>query len=108
MAKYCDVECVDTGGAVALRVRFSYGVPVAGWKSGRGYFKTTEHHSPTSSKHANGFANRGSGGWAPHQLLTAEEFEKEINTNIQDYEGSHSVASMLRYFRSVADEMIDK
>ena len=31
MAKYCDVECVDTGGAVALRVRFSYGVPVAGW-----------------------------------------------------------------------------
>ena len=78
MAKYCDVECVDTGGAVALRVRFSYGVPVAGWKSGRGYFKTTEHHSPTSSMHANGFANRGSGGWAPHQLLTAEEFEKEI------------------------------
>ena len=78
MAKYCDVECVDTGGAVALRVRFSYGVPVAAWKSGRGYFKTTEHHSPTSSKHANGFANRGSGGWATHQLLTAEECEKEI------------------------------
>ena len=40
--------------------------------------------------------------------VSPEEFEKEINTNLPDYEGSLSVASMLRYFRSIADEMIDK
>lgn len=78
MAKYCDVECIDSNGSVALKVRFSYGVPVAGWRSGRGYFKTTQHYSDTSSKHANGFAGRGSRGWQAGELLKADEFHKEI------------------------------
>jgi hypothetical protein len=37
-------------------VCFSYGVPVAAFIPGRGYVRSAEYHSTTSSKHANAYA----------------------------------------------------
>jgi len=37
-----------------------------------------------------------------------EEFESTMNKGMPEYEGSHSVASLLRYLQSMGDEMMDK
>jgi hypothetical protein len=37
-----------------------------------------------------------------------EEFEATMNKGMPAYEGSHSIASLLRYLRSMGDEMMDK
>ena len=39
-------------------VCYSYGVAVAGFQPGRGYFKTAEHYSVTTSRHANAYAGK--------------------------------------------------
>ena len=31
-----------------------------------------------------------------------------MDAGVPDYDGAHSIASMLRYFSSVTDEMMDK
>lgn len=41
-------------------VCFSYGVPVAAFLPGRGYVRTAERYSVTTSKHANGYAGKDS------------------------------------------------
>jgi len=41
-------------------------------------------------------------------MVRPEEFQKEMDAGVPDYDGSHSIASMLRYFSSVTDEMMDK
>lgn len=41
-------------------VLLSYGVPVAAFIPGRGYIRTDEHYSVTTSKHANGYAGKDS------------------------------------------------
>ena len=37
-----------------------------------------------------------------------EEFESTMNKGMPEYEGSHSVASLLRYLQSMGDEIMDK
>jgi len=37
-----------------------------------------------------------------------EEFEAVMNEGMPEYDGSHSIASLLRYLRSMADEMMEK
>lgn len=41
-------------------VCYSYAVPVACHIPGRGYIRSKEHHSVTTSKHANAYAGRDS------------------------------------------------
>lgn len=41
-------------------VLMSYGVPVAAFVPGRGYIRTAEKFSVTTSKHANGYAGKDS------------------------------------------------
>ncbi len=40
--------------------------------------------------------------------VSPEEFESTMNKGMPEYEGSHSVASLLRYLQSMGDEMMDK
>jgi len=37
-----------------------------------------------------------------------EEFERTMNLGMPAYEGSHSVASLIRYLRTVGDEVMEK
>jgi len=37
-----------------------------------------------------------------------ESFESAMNKGMPEYEGAHSIASLLRYLRSMGDEMMDK
>ncbi len=37
-----------------------------------------------------------------------EDFERSMNQGMPEYEGSHSVASLIRYLRSVGDEAVEK
>jgi hypothetical protein len=37
-----------------------------------------------------------------------DKFEAVMNEGMPEYDGSHSIASLLRYLRSMADEMMDK
>ena len=41
-------------------------------------------------------------------MVRPDEFQKEMDAGVPDYDGAHSIASMLRYFSSVTDEMMDK
>ena len=41
-------------------------------------------------------------------MVRPEEFQKEMDAGVPDYDGAHSIASLLRYVNSVTDEMIDK
>ena len=36
------------------------------------------------------------------------EFESAMNKGMPEYEGAHSIASLLRYLRSMGDEMMEK
>ena len=40
--------------------------------------------------------------------VSPEEFESTMNKGMPEYEGSHSVASLLRYLRTIADEAMQK
>lgn len=42
------------------------------------------------------------------QSVRPDEFQKEMDAGVPDYDGAHSIASLLRYVNSVADEMIEK
>lgn len=39
-------------------ILFSYGIPVAGFIPTQGYIRTDEHHSPTTSRHINGYVGQ--------------------------------------------------
>lgn len=55
-AAACYVVTLTDGRQVCL----SYGVPVAAHIPGRGYVRTDERYSVTTSKHANAFAGKDS------------------------------------------------
>ena len=40
--------------------------------------------------------------------VTPEDLESVMNSGMPEYEGAHSIASLLRYLRSMGDEMLDK
>ena len=40
--------------------------------------------------------------------VSPEEFESTMNKGMPEYEGSHSVASLLRYLQAMGDEIMDK
>ena len=42
------------------------------------------------------------------QSVRPDEFQKEMDAGVPDYDGAHSIASLLRYVNSVTDEMIEK
>ena len=42
------------------------------------------------------------------QMVKPEEFQKEMDAGVPEFDGAHSIASMLRYFSSVTDEMMEK
>jgi hypothetical protein len=37
-----------------------------------------------------------------------EEFEGVVNNGLPEYDGGHSIATLLRYLKSWSDEAIDK
>lgn len=43
-----------------------------------------------------------------YDSVRPEDFERTMNEGMPEYEGSHSVASLLRYLRNVAEEAMDK
>ena len=43
-----------------------------------------------------------------YDSVRPEDFERTMNKEKPEYEGSHSVASLLRYLRTVADEAMQK
>ena len=43
-----------------------------------------------------------------YDSVRPEDFERTMNEGMPEYEGSHSVASLLRYLRTVADEAMQK
>jgi hypothetical protein len=40
--------------------------------------------------------------------VTPEDLESVMNSGMPEYEGAHSLASLLRYLRSMGNEMLDK
>jgi len=42
------------------------------------------------------------------QMVKLEDFQKEMDAGVPELDGAHSIASMLRYFSSVTDEMMEK
>jgi len=40
--------------------------------------------------------------------VTPENLESVMNSGMPEYEGAHSIASLLRYLRSMGNEMLDK
>tara|TARA_R100001086_G_scaffold240551_2_gene166754 strand:- start:2869 stop:3078 length:210 start_codon:yes stop_codon:yes gene_type:complete len=42
------------------------------------------------------------------ESVRPEDLEKEMDTGVPDYEGTHSIVSLLRYLNSSADEIINK
>ncbi len=40
--------------------------------------------------------------------VTPEDLESVMNSGMPEYEGAHSIASLLRYLRSMGNEMFDK
>ncbi len=42
------------------------------------------------------------------QSVRPDELQKEMDAGVPDYDGAHSIASLLRYVNSMTDEMIDK
>jgi hypothetical protein len=43
-----------------------------------------------------------------YDSVDPEEFENTMNKGMPDYEGSHSIASLIRYLKSIAEEAMDK
>lgn len=42
------------------------------------------------------------------ESVRPDELQKEMDAGVPDYDGAHSIASLLRYVNSVTDEVIDK
>ena len=42
------------------------------------------------------------------QSVRPDELQKEMDAGVPDYDGAHSIASLLRYVNSVTDEIIEK
>ena len=42
------------------------------------------------------------------ESVRPDELQKEMDAGVPDYDGAHSIASLLRYVNSVTDEMIEK
>ena len=42
------------------------------------------------------------------QSVRPDELQKEMDAGVPDYDGAHSIASLLRYVNSVTDDMIEK
>ena len=40
--------------------------------------------------------------------VTPEDLESVMNSGMPEYDGAHSLASLLRYLRSMGNEMLDK
>ena len=40
--------------------------------------------------------------------VSPEAFEHAMSKGMPEYDGAHSIASLLRYLRSMGDEMMDK
>jgi len=40
--------------------------------------------------------------------VSPEDFERTMNEGMPEYEGSHSVASLLRYLKTMTDEIMQK
>jgi hypothetical protein len=40
--------------------------------------------------------------------VNPEEFEKTMNNGLPEYDGAHSIATLLRYVKSMSDEIIEK
>lgn len=62
-----------------VTVLFSYATPVAAHVQGIGFFRTTEHHSATTSKHINGWL-RAEGSGDSFQC-PPETFGQMLNPN---------------------------
>ena len=43
-----------------------------------------------------------------YDAVHPDDFEKTMNMGMPEYEGSHTVASLIRYLRTMADEMLEK
>ena len=43
-----------------------------------------------------------------YDSVRPEDFERTMNEGMPEYEGSHSIASLLRYLRTIADEAMQK
>lgn len=43
-----------------------------------------------------------------YDSVRPEDFERTMNQGMPEYEGSHSVASLVRYLRTMADEAMQK
>jgi|TARA_R100000388_G_scaffold35664_1_gene27805 hypothetical protein len=42
------------------------------------------------------------------QSVRPDELQKEMDAGVPNYDGAHSIASLLRYVNSVTDEIIEK
>lgn len=40
--------------------------------------------------------------------VNIEQFERTMNEGLPEYDGAHSIATLLRYLKSMSDEMMDK
>jgi hypothetical protein len=43
-----------------------------------------------------------------YDSVKPEDFETAMNLGMPEYEGSHSVASLIRYLRTIGDEVVEK
>lgn len=43
-----------------------------------------------------------------YDAVRPEDFERAMNEGMPEYEGSHSIASLIRYLKSVGDEAVEK
>jgi hypothetical protein len=42
------------------------------------------------------------------ESVRPDDFQKEMDVGIPEYEGTHSITSLLRYLNTCADEIIEK
>lgn len=42
------------------------------------------------------------------ESVRPDDFQKEMDAGVPEYEGTHSIASLLRYLNTSADEIIEK
>ena len=88
MNNYIRLDTINTNCHILIKdncqVCFSYGVAVACWISGKGYYKVNEFFSVTTSKHINLFAREMNSeskitNW---QLVDTMKFKQIISENL--------------------------
>jgi len=86
MNNYIRLDTINNNCHILIRdncqVCFSYGVAVACWISGKGYYKVNEFFSVTTSKHINLFAREMSSMKIDFQPLDNKEFLQLISENL--------------------------